>query len=169
MEPLGFLATNYDIGFAEAVQETAKLLMGLVEVSDDGPLQSTWPYEPGEGFIQPEQYCALTCENVGFARLPNSIAEVDIPEALDFMVTAYYPIVQDDPEIDGLYRAQLMAQQGFGYFYDTLNKDRGLSFQDPTGERRVMWADAPAGRRRGVIDSGTYLYAYEADCRVRLH
>ena len=162
MEPFPFLAHDPGMGFAQAVRRTAETLISIVEPTQDGPIQSTWSYEPGTGVIQPEQFCALTVQNVGFARLPGGTQEIALPEALDFMVSALYPVVEDDPDVDGLYAAQIAAEEGYGHWFDTLVADQQINY-------RFQWADATAGRVRGLGELGVLLYAYESDVRVRLH
>lgn len=160
--PTSLIATNPDMGFEEAALLGAELLMGVVTPSPGGPIQSTYVYEPGSNHLPAEDFLALTCQVVGHTHLPDGINEVFIPEAFDYVVTAYYPIVEDDPEIDGYQRAQQLTLRGFGAFYDALVRDRQLG-------DRVRWAENPAGRIRGTNEAGQLLFGYEGDVRVRLH
>lgn len=165
-EPL-MIVGEEGMTLSRAFREVSGLLVGLVlPLTPTGPIAVTYDYEPGTDHME-DLYVAMTCQATGFGRVPGRFDEVQLPNLLRFALRWYYPIYDDDPELDGLKVAQEKTLDGMSFWEERLRADVPAGYRS-LGQR-VRQTDAEEGRTTVTSEAGQPLYAWEVDASVRLH
>lgn len=151
------------LGFSSLEEEIRAVQDALAEIvtpDPDGAIQTVYPRE--RRMFGQDDFTVLSIQSIGFNFAPDRTQEIPFPNMLSYAVRAYYPIVDTDPERDGLEVADEKCLAALSEFYSAVVDDQRLNSS-------VIFAGITGGRILGVEEGGLIVYGWEADVRVKVH